>query len=239
MTGWLKVLLELGPLVVFFVVFTLFSPPSPTSDEIFAGAVFEEIASAPAADYVAAALRGHAEAISQAMHLDAELNALIIATVAFMASLFVSLLITYIVAREISKVAVFTAVIVLVTGALTIYLHNGVFVKMKPTIVYGFFAIMLFYGLSRRRSYLKDVFGQMLEITQRGWMKLARNWGFFFVFCAGLNEFIWRVYDTETWVLTKTFVYVPLIILFAIAQAPVMTAHALKDAKAGSAQPSA
>ena len=33
----------------------------------------------------------------------------------------------------------FTAVLVVVFGGLTLYLKNDIFIKMKPTVLYGFF----------------------------------------------------------------------------------------------------
>lgn len=239
MTGWVKMALELGPLIVFFVVFTLLSPAGPTADDLYAGAIFDAIAAAPAPEYVSAALHAHAEMFAEKIRLEAEIDALIWATVAFMGSLIFSLVVTYMIDRTISNVAIFTAFIVLVTGALTIYLRSGVFIKMKPTIVYAFFAIMLFYGMARGKSYLRELFSEMVQVTHEGWMKLARNWALFFVFCALLNEFIWRVYSTKIWVETKTFVYVPLIVIFAALQWPVITRYAVRRSPDGRPQPSA
>lgn len=238
MHGMMKVLLELGPLVLFFVVFTVLAPSGPSPEDILATASYEQIGSSSISGSIGALLEGHSEAVSAHWIFEQEIGALIWASVAFFVSLVASLIVTYVVAREISRVAVFTAAVVFVTGGLTIYLHSEIFVKMKPTVVYSFFAIMLLYGVMRHRSYLKEVFGEMIDVTEQGWLKLSRNWGFFFVFCAGLNEFIWRVYSTETWVLTKTFVYVPLIVVFAMAQAPLLAAYASnKDAEGGEAQP--
>lgn len=213
MTGWLKLLLELGPLAVFFVVFTVLAPEAQTAAQI------DEL------------LPNGAEAAAAAddLRLQAEIDALVGATVAFMISLFISLAISYGIEKKVSRVAVFTAIVVLVTGALTIYLRDGDFIKMKPTIAYGFFGAALLFGWLRGRSYLQDLMGELAEMDQAGWLKLARNWALFFVFCAILNEVIWRFYDTETWVWTKTFVYVPLIGIFALSQAPMMAAHSTEE----------
>ena len=158
-----------------------------------------------------------------------ELNALIWATAAFMAALMVSLGVTYALTRTISKVAAFTTVVVLATGGLTIWLNSDVFIKMKPTLVNGLFAIVLGYGLMRGQSYLKYLIGDLLPLTETGWIKITRNWALFFTVMAVLNEVIWRTQSTEFWVNAKTFGYLPLTLVFTFSQAPLMAKHALPD----------
>ncbi|MCI4663493.1 MAG: septation protein IspZ [Neomegalonema sp.] len=223
MKGWLKLATELGPLAMFFIVFTLLSPKEPPADLTppSPGVSAEStVAASPSADAVKAA---------KAARLEAEIDALIGATVAFMIALVISIAVTYTLEKSVSKVAVFTAVIVLITGALTYLLRDEVFIKMKPTIAYGFFALALFFGVARGHSYLKDIMGDLAKMTDVGWLKLERNWALFFVFAAVLNEFIWRFFDTNTWVLAKTFVYVPLIVVFTMTQAPLMNTYALAE----------
>ncbi|CAN2974315.1 intracellular septation protein [Pseudomonas sp. PM2] len=45
---------------------------------------------------------------------------------------------------------------------------------------------------------------------------------------AVLNEIVWRSVSTDTWVAFKTFGYLPITFLFAIAQAPLLTKHAVE-----------
>ncbi|MBX2855643.1 MAG: septation protein A [Rhodobacteraceae bacterium] len=161
-----------------------------------------------------------------------ELDALIWATGAFMIALLISITVTYALTRTISKVAVFTTVIVLATGGLTIWLQDGIFIKMKPTLVNGLFAITLAYGLFRGQSYLKYLIGDLLPLSETGWMKITRNWALFFAIMAVLNEAIWRTQSTEFWVNAKTFGYLPITLLFTFSQAPLMAKHALPDAEA-------
>ncbi|WP_442757506.1 inner membrane-spanning protein YciB, partial [Pseudomonas sp. PM2] len=61
-----------------------------------------------------------------------------------------------------------------------------------------------------------------------GWRKLTIRWGIFFIVMAVLNEIVWRSVSTDTWVAFKTFGYLPITFLFAIAQAPLLTKHAVE-----------
>jgi intracellular septation protein len=122
-------------------------------------------------------------------------------------------------------------VIVLATGGLTVWLQDGLFIKMKPTLVNGLFAVTLGYGLLRGQSYLKYLIGELLPLSETGWMKITRNWALFFAVMAILNEVIWRTQSTEFWVNAKTFGYLPITLLFTFSQAPLMAKHALPEAE--------
>ena len=65
------------------------------------------------------------------------------ATAAFMAAVLAALAIGYILEKRISPMPLFTAVLVVIFGGLTLYLKNDVFIKMKPTVLYGFFGAVL------------------------------------------------------------------------------------------------
>ena len=45
---------------------------------------------------------------------------------------------------------------------------------------------------------------------------------------AAVNEFVWRTQTEDFWVKFKVFGFVPLTILFAISQTPLMLKHELK-----------
>jgi intracellular septation protein len=107
---------------------------------------------------------------------------------------------------------------VIVFGGLTLWLHDDLFIKMKPTIVNSLFAAALFGGLATGRSWLKYLFGEAFRLTEEGWRKLTFRWACFFVVLAILNEIVWRNASTEFWISFKLFGIMPLTMLFAIAQ---------------------
>ena len=59
-------------------------------------------------------------------------------------------------------------------------------------------------------------------MTEEGWRRLTWRWAFFFVALAVLNEIVWRTQTTDLWVKFKTFGFMPLTLLFALAQAPLI-----------------
>ncbi|HEY7977043.1 MAG TPA: septation protein A [Rhizomicrobium sp.] len=147
------------------------------------------------------------------------------ATAVFMAASVASLGIGYTMTRKISPMPLVTAIIVLLFGGLTLYLKNDTFIKMKPTVLYAIFGAILLGGLAFNRLFIKAVFAQAFELDEVGWRKLTWRWGFFALALAALNEIIWRNFSTNIWVDFKVWAIIPLIMLFALAQTPLVMKH--------------
>ncbi|MBJ3777208.1 septation protein A [Acuticoccus mangrovi] len=84
-----------------------------------------------------------------------------------------------------------------------------------------------------KRPLLGFVFDSVFQLDEEGWWKLSFRWGLFFLFLAGLNEAVWRSFSTDTWVTFKVFGTMPLTIAFAISQMPLLNRHQLKPTADG------
>ena len=155
---------------------------------------------------------------------------LFVATGAFMVAIVAAMIASYVVVRHVPIMAIVTAVIVLVFGTLTLVLHDETFIKVKPTIIYGLFAAILGGGLLFGRSFIAILFNQMFNLTPKGWRILTMRWALFFLGMAVLNEIIWRTQSTDFWVAFKAFGAVPLTMVFAISQMPVIKRYHLEPA---------
>jgi len=153
---------------------------------------------------------------------------LFVATGAFMVAVIVAMVASYMVTRHVPMMAIVTAVVVIVFGTLTLILHDETFIKMKPTIVYTLFAAILGGGLLFGRSFIAIMFDQMFNLTALGWRMLTLRWAFWFLAMAVLNEIIWRTQSTDFWVTFKAFGMVPLTMLFAVTQMPLVKRHRLE-----------
>jgi intracellular septation protein len=152
-----------------------------------------------------------------------------VATGVLMACVFVTLAVSYAMLRRIPIMPLVTAVIVLIFGSLTLFFHDETLIKIKPTALYLLFAAALFAGLALKKPILKILFDGALHVTEEGWRILTWRWAFFFVALAVLNEVVWRTQTTDLWVKFKTFGFMPLTILFALAQAPLITKFEAKE----------
>ncbi|HWU25890.1 MAG TPA: septation protein A [Rhizomicrobium sp.] len=147
------------------------------------------------------------------------------ATAVFMVAMVVALALDYKRERKLAPMPLFTAVLVVVFGGLTLYLKNDTFIKMKPTVLYCFLGLLLLGGLTFNRLFIKNVFGQAFDLNEAGWRKLTWRWAFFALGLAILNEIIWRNFSTSAWVAFKVWAITPLIFLFALAQTPLVLKH--------------
>ncbi|USU13938.1 septation protein IspZ [Sphingomonadaceae bacterium OTU29THOMA1] len=117
---------------------------------------------------------------------------------------------------------------VVVFGGLTVYYHDPKFIQMKPSFVYGMFAAVLGFGLLTGRPLLQGLLGTAYPgLTADGWRKLTRNWALFFLFMAALNETVWRTTNWDFWVGFKLWGAIPLTLLFAFANIPMLLRHGL------------
>ena len=152
---------------------------------------------------------------------------LFIATGAFMVAVIIAMVASYVVTKHVPMMAIVTAVVVIVFGTLTLILHDETFIKMKPTIVYSLFAAILGGGLLFSRSFIAIMFDQMFNLTPQGWRVLTLRWAFWFAAMAVLNEILWRTQSTEFWVAFKVFGMVPLTMIFALTQMPLVKRYHL------------
>ena len=159
-----------------------------------------------------------------------------VATALFMAAIVAALGISYALTRHLPLMPLVTAVVVVVFGTLTLVLHDELFIKVKPTIIYVLFSGALLIGLAFGKSLLGVVFDSVFHLTEEGWRKLTLRWGLFFLALALLNEVVWRTQTTNVWVSFKVFGVVPLTFIFAALQYPLLHKHALhpQPAEAGS-----
>ena len=151
-----------------------------------------------------------------------------VATAVLMAGVLIALVVSYAIVRRVPVMPLVTAVAVLVFGALTFYFDNPVFIKVKPTIVNCIFGAVLLGGLAFNRSLLSVLLDSALHLDEVGWRKLTFRWGLFFFLLAALNEVIWRTQSDVFWAGFKVFGTMPLTVVFALCQVPLILKHELK-----------
>ena len=201
----LKLVLEVGPLAVFFLSFQF-------GERLLENATFF----------------GAVEGIIGREVLEGPSGPIMLATALFMVAIAISLGVSWALTRTLPRMAVVTGIVVAVFGGLTLWLQDATFIKMKPTIVNGIFALILGFGLLQGRSYLKYLMGETMPLTDEGWMIFTRRWAYFFIFLAIVNEVVWRTQTEEFWVRFKTFANMPMTFVFLAFQFPLLRRHSLE-----------
>ncbi len=154
---------------------------------------------------------------------------LFLATGLFMVATAVSLSVSWLLTRSLPIMPLVSGVVVFVFGALTLWLQDEIFIKMKPTIVNTLFGAVLLGGLFFGRSLLGYVFDSAFRLDAEGWRKLTLRWGLFFFFLALANEVVWRNFSTDFWVAFKVWGIMPITLAFTFSQMPLIMRHALED----------
>ena len=130
---------------------------------------------------------------------------------------------------KIAMVPLVSAVFVALFGALTLWLHSDLFIKVKVTMINALFGAVLLGGVAFGRSYIKLIMGDAMKLPDQAWRTLSIRWGLFFLAMAVLNEIVWRSFTTDQWVNFKVFGLLPLTLVFALANAPFMAKHMQDD----------
>ncbi|MDI1296537.1 MAG: septation protein IspZ [bacterium] len=156
------------------------------------------------------------------------ITAMTFSTAAFMAAIVIAVLISKVKLGRVSPMLWLSALLILFFGGLTIYFHDQSFIQIKPTIIYAFFALMLFAGLVRGKPLLKYLLQAAYDgLTHDGWMKLSRNWALFFVAMAIANEIMRRSMSFDSWLAVKVWGVTIISVVFAAANVPMLLRHGL------------
>jgi intracellular septation protein len=133
--------------------------------------------------------------------------------------------------RKVPLMPLITALIVMVFGGLTVWLNDERFIKMKPTIIYVMFCVILAGGLMLNKPVLRKALGHALSLDEAGWKILTLRLAVFFACMAVANEAVWRSLTTDQWVLWKMPGSLILTLLFMAAQGPLIMRHQIEEHK--------
>ena len=121
--------------------------------------------------------------------------------------------------------------IILVFGGATLLLQDEVFIKWKPTVLYGAFCAViaggkLFFGKDLLAYVLKD-----LTLPSPVWTRVTWSWAAFFAAMGVLNWYVAFHFPTDTWVNFKVWGGIGLFLLFAVVQGLFLARHLTEPGK--------
>lgn len=193
-SSMVNLLVDYGPLLVFFIAYRYFSPKDAGSQSL--GAVV---------------------AVTKS-------------TMVFMVATVLALVISKWRLGKISPMLWLSTILIIGFGSLTVFLGDPVWIQIKPTAIYLLFAAVLFGGLFRGKPMLRTLLQSAFDgLSEEGWLKLSRNWAWFFLFLAGLNEVLRHAVSFDTWLLVKLWGVSALSFLFTFAQIPMLLRHGLGE----------
>lgn len=192
-SSWVNLIVDFGPLLVFFLAYRHYSPEA-ANDTL---------------GTVAAVIRG---------------------TLAFMVATVIALAVSKWRLGHVSPMLWLTTVLIIGFGALTVVFHDAFWIQIKPTAVYLMFAGVLFFGLWRGKPMLKVLLQSAFEgLDDIGWMKLSRNWAWFFLALAVINTVLVYTVSFDVWLQAKLWGFTVLSFVFTFSQLPMVLRHGMGD----------
>jgi intracellular septation protein len=111
-----------------------------------------------------------------------------------------------------------TLALVVVLGGATIWFHNPVIIKWKPSIAY--WALGLSFWISRLvgKNLLEEMLGGEFELPHVVWQRLNFAWIAFLGLMGLLNLYVAYTFSTSTWASFKVFGATGLMLVFSVGQ---------------------
>ena len=191
-SSWLNLLVDYGPLLVFFIAYRWSKP-----DE--GGGIGEVVAVTKS-------------------------------TVIFMIATVIALVVSKWRLGKVSPMLWLSSVLIVGFGSLTVWLNDPFYIQVKPTVIYLFFAAVLFGGLLRGKAMLKYLLQSAFDgLSDEGWRKLSRNWAIWFVVLAVANEVLRQVLSFDGWLQAKLWGVSIASFAFTFAQIPMLLRHGLGE----------
>jgi len=160
-------------------------------------------------------------------------NAIFWATGVFMAGVAGAIGWTLMKGRRLPPMLIITGTVVMVFGALTLFLQDKTFAFIKPTIINILFALTILGSLAIGRNIWKTAFEHAFTMPDRAWKVFALRWAAFYVVLAIINEIIWRNFPEDFWANSKLFLSIPLAIIFMVINLPFLMKHNIEDKDQG------
>lgn len=113
--------------------------------------------------------------------------------------------------------------VIVVFGGMTLYFHNPIFIKWKPTVVFWIMGLALlisqFIGTKPLiQRLMSHAFEGKDPIPTKVWKNLNIAWTIFFISLGILNVFVAYYLSTDAWVNFKLYGVLSALIVFAVAQ---------------------
>jgi intracellular septation protein len=153
-----------------------------------------------------------------------------VATAVAIAASIIQITYTYYKNKKVEKPMIISLVIIIIFGGATLLVHNELFIKWKPTVLYWIFASALLIGrYVFNKNFIQSMLQKQITVPVHVWEKLNTSWAVFFAAVGGLNIYIAYHFSTDIWVNFKLFGIFGCMLIFVIIQSIILAPH-MKDA---------
>lgn len=162
-------------------------------------------------------------------------NGIYTATAVLMIASVIQLLITWLITKKAERRLLLLVAVILVTGSLTLLLHNKIFIQWKPTI-FNWILALLFVGsqfVGQKKTLLERMLGKQMNIPQNIWLRLSNIWVGYFIIVGILNLVVAYEFSESVWVSYKLYSSIGFTLLISVITAIVIAPHMSDDSIKG------
>lgn len=157
---------------------------------------------------------------------------ILIATAVTILATFVQIGIVWLKHRKVDTMLWVSLVIVTLLGGATLFFHDPMFIKWKPTAVYWLFGLVLALApLLFGKNLIRAVLEAQMQLPESVWKQLNLAWAAFFVVMGVLNLYVAFSFEESTWVNFKLFGGTGLMLVFVVAQGLYLSRHLEEESK--------
>jgi intracellular septation protein len=121
-------------------------------------------------------------------------------------------------------------VLIIVMGALTLWLHDKRFIMWKPTVLYWLFTVVLLLApVVAKRNLIRIMLEKQIQLPDQVWSRLNLAWAIFFALMGVLNIYVALNFSESTWVDFKLFGATGFMLLFVLGQSLFLARHMPED----------
>lgn len=153
-----------------------------------------------------------------------------VATVVGIVATGIQAILSLVILRKWDKKLWITFAVFVLFGGMTLYFHNPIFVKWKPTIIFWIFSLLLLGShWVGEKPIMQRILGKSLEtktvLPLSVWQRLNFAWMLFFFILGAINLFVAYQFTDEVWVNFKLYGVTGLLLVFSILQAMYLMRH--------------
>lgn len=115
---------------------------------------------------------------------------------------------------------------IILLGGATLLLHDPVFIKWKPTVLYWAFAFSLLVSTyAFKKNIIRTMLAEQIVLPSELWAKLNLSWVLFFTIMGLVNLYVAFNYSEAIWVNFKLFGSTAMMFIFILAQGLVLNKY--------------
>jgi len=132
--------------------------------------------------------------------------------------------------KKVEKPMIISLVVIVVFGGATLLVHNEMFIKWKPTVLYWIFAGVLLIGrYVFNKNFVQAMLQKQINVPLHVWERLNLTWAVFFAAVGCINLYVAYHFSTNVWVNFKLFGILGCMLIFVVIQSIILAPH-MKDA---------